>query len=302
MAGLDSILSRRPPTTWDRFLSSPLLFLANCIYKSVSLSIEAEIRNPIRIVCISDTHNTHHDQPTIPSGDVLIHAGDLTQSGSVEELDNALAWLNQQTHPNKIFIAGNHDVALASADARERIPAGLSYLENSSTEILVRGRKLHIYGSPNTPKHGSWPFQYPRVHPLLDAANDNIWSSIPPQTDILITHGPPFAHLDLDEHYGCYSLLQRIWHVRPRLHIFGHIHAGRGVQKIQWDQVQRAYEDVLAGRAKWGALLRLLWYTLMKWSAFGRTALFTELTTFANAAAIGGLRDEERLGAVIVDL
>jgi 3',5'-cyclic AMP phosphodiesterase CpdA len=56
-----------------------------------------------RIVCISDTHNTN---PAIPAGDVLIHAGDLTNSGSHSELKNAVAWLSRLPFEAKIVIAG----------------------------------------------------------------------------------------------------------------------------------------------------------------------------------------------------
>ena len=52
---------------------------------------------------------------------------------------------------HKLFIAGNHDVALTSPHTLARIPPSLTYLENSFTEITTSGRKLRIYGSPYTP-------------------------------------------------------------------------------------------------------------------------------------------------------
>ena len=58
---------------------------------------------------------------------------------------------------------------------------------------------------------------------------------IPDDTDVLVTHGPPFAILDevgrpggASEHVGCPSLARRIAEVRPALHLFGHIHEGHG--------------------------------------------------------------------------
>jgi len=56
---------------------------------------------------------------------------------------------------------------------------------------------------------------------------------IPENTDVLVTHGPPFGVLDKNYnqmHCGCKSLLQRVMQVRPKLHIFGHIHEGYGVE------------------------------------------------------------------------
>lgn len=56
-----------------------------------------------RFVCISDTHN---QTPKLPKGDVLIHAGDLTNQGSVTELQKTVAWLEKAEFEAKIVIAG----------------------------------------------------------------------------------------------------------------------------------------------------------------------------------------------------
>ncbi|KAK2467215.1 hypothetical protein APHAL10511_000764 [Amanita phalloides] len=325
---LDDIIHRQDATAWDRFISSPLIFLARWLYAAPSAtSSSTSDKLPIRLVCISDTHNTHHAQPHLPEGDILIHAGDLTQSGTDHELDDALAWLSSHPHPHKIFIAGNHDVALASPQTLARIPPGLTYLENSFIELTLRsGRQLRIYGSPYTPKHGSWPFQYPRaVRPKLTGTTTTttaaaigtlqahpeaheIWSQIPPLTDILITHGPPLAHLDADRH-GCDALLLALWRVRPKVHVFGHVHAGRGVERVQWDRAQMAYEDICAGgrTTGWGGLVKLGWYklTLRAWlwkRSLGDGGVGTTTTVLVNAAAVAGLRDDQKKGAVVVEI
>jgi hypothetical protein len=154
-----------PPTAWEHFCSSPLLFLTQKVWVWTqsqprrSPSIVSQTTIPIHVVCISDTHNTHLSQPDLPDGDILIHSGDLTQSGSLAELRAALNWLNAQPHPNKIFIAGNHDTALADPAIRKVIVElypGLVYLEDSCVELAVHGRTVRVYGSPHTPKHGSW--------------------------------------------------------------------------------------------------------------------------------------------------
>ncbi|KKY24816.1 putative ser thr protein phosphatase [Phaeomoniella chlamydospora] len=63
----------------------------------------------IRFVCISDTHNL---TPNLPSGDVLIHAGDLTNQGGLSELRKALEWIEGLDFQAKIVVAGNHDITL----------------------------------------------------------------------------------------------------------------------------------------------------------------------------------------------
>jgi Icc-related predicted phosphoesterase len=55
---------------------------------------------------------------------------------------------------------------------------------------------------------------------------------IPMDTDILITHGPPMGKLDYVRYdnlnVGCEDLLTRIQEVKPKIHVFGHIHEGYG--------------------------------------------------------------------------
>ena len=66
-------------------------------------------KDGIHVLCISDSHNV---RPQLPDGDILLHAGDLTQSGSLEELRSQIEWLDSQPHRFKVVIAGNHDLCL----------------------------------------------------------------------------------------------------------------------------------------------------------------------------------------------
>ncbi|KZW02014.1 metallophosphoesterase domain-containing protein 1 [Exidia glandulosa HHB12029] len=291
---LDALLHRQEPSAFERFTANPALFLAEKLYRlhasraSSAAQALVEPSTSVRVICISDTHSQHADLPVLPPGDLLIHAGDLTQSGTLPELRSALEWLAAQPHMYKVFIAGNHDVGLNGdcSDLLASFPE-LRYLRESSVTLNVRGRELVVYGSPMTPKHGSWPFQYPR-----EQAD---WSSIPPETDILVTHGPPAFHLDGKWQSGCRILLDRLWRVRPRLHIFGHIHAARGVEHLDWSAAQAAYERICSRRGGWWDILVLITRLL-----FLRTA--GTVTTLVNAASLGGFRDEQRRGALVVDI
>ncbi|KAJ5182638.1 hypothetical protein N7492_000254 [Penicillium capsulatum] len=288
-SGLDDLLSRPRPSLWDQFLAQPCIFLARKLYSWHQIIPAQPLSLPVSVVCISDTHNS---QPTIPDGDILIHAGDLTQSGSLAELQATLAWLRAQPHPIKIVVAGNHDLLLDTGYSESKKQAlsdkdqldwtGITYLENMETTVICpNGRHLNIYGSPYSPRHGNWAFQYPR--------SQNIWNElIPDGIDVLITHGPPRAHLDLN--LGCAHLLPQLWGVRPRLHVFGHVHEGAGTQWLRYDGLQGAYErTVLAGGGLWN-LLSTTW-------AFAR-ALFSPpveaRSLLVNASIVGGLRDNER--------
>ncbi|KAJ5994051.1 hypothetical protein N7451_009775 [Penicillium sp. IBT 35674x] len=290
MTSLHSLLNRQRPGPWQKFQSHPCNFLAQMLYNWRKPILATPLTKPIAIVCISDTDST---QPNIPERDILIHAGDLTQSGSFQELQTALSWLNTLPHPTKIVITGNHELLLDSkcddssglaASERAQLNWGhIIYLENSEITITHSdGRQIRVYGSPSSPRHGKWAFQYP--------CNQDVWaSSIPERIDILITHGPPFGHLDLLK-LGCPHLLRTLWRVRPRLHVFGHIHEGSGTDWMLFDELQEAFESTVAAR---GGLMNLLVTGVEFVKTFVRPAVEAKCL-LVNASVVGGLRDQER--------
>ncbi|KAI0676187.1 Metallo-dependent phosphatase-like protein, partial [Trametes maxima] len=240
--------------------------------------------------------------PPLPPGDILIHAGDLTNSGSESEIREALRWLSGAPHKYKLFIAGNHDTVLAHRVKRESILAAypdLIYLEDSSTTLTVNGRAVTAYGSPYTPRHGSGVFQYPRGEKSSGSLGRQ-WD-IPLSTDILITHGPPRYHLD-PRGYGCAELGARLWDLRPRLHVFGHIHAGRGVSRMSYQPSQRKYENVCAGKAGWAAVIQVLFAVICAGLGQRTPRRPWKDTVLVNAASIGGVKDDLVRGAIVVDL
>lgn len=178
----------------------------------------------MKIVCLADNHLNM--RLAIPPGDLLIHAGDFLHHGTFEETLEAAAWFKSLPHRWKVFIGGNHDGAFQKD--REFIEAafagpGVTYLQDEA--VTIEG--LRLYGSP---WHPWWPgcgaFWLQRGLPLKEK-----WDQIPEGLDILITHGPPAGIMDVTEgeHVGCEDLLQVVQRVKPRVHLFGHIHPGRGV-------------------------------------------------------------------------
>ncbi len=183
----------------------------------------------MKLVCISDTHMSHRGF-SLPPGDVLIHAGDATSTGTPDEVERFLRWFAAQPHPHKILIAGNHDWLYQRDSERAasllgQFP-GITYLQDSGTEI----QGVRFWGSPWQPWFMEWAFNLPRNGTRLREA----WNKIPLGTDVLITHGPPFGVMDQvhgGEHLGCEELKIRLASVRPKVHIFGHIHDGFGVAR-----------------------------------------------------------------------
>lgn len=180
----------------------------------------------MRIVCLSDTHN-RTDGLVVPEGDLLLHAGDLTGQGSEEEVARAARWLARLPHPAKVVVAGNHDFLFQRDPAKARailarVP-GLTYLED--TGAVVAG--LSIHGSPWQPWFYDWAFNLERDGEELA----RVWAQVPAGVDVLLTHSPPNGILDrtLDGRaVGCERLAAALERIRPRLHVFGHIHEAAG--------------------------------------------------------------------------
>jgi predicted phosphodiesterase len=185
----------------------------------------------MKLVLISDTHNFHREL-FIPDGDVIIHAGDWTTRGDFDECRDFIGWFCSLPHRVKIFIGGNHEVGWErNLWYRDLKPDDAIYLENTS--VTIEGFK--IYGSPYTPAFGAWAFMY-----HTDEQAEGLWSMIPDDTDILVTHGPVYKCLDWspyviigrdNQNVGCPVLRKHVDRVKPKLHVAGHIHEGYGELK-----------------------------------------------------------------------
>jgi len=179
----------------------------------------------LRLVIISDTHGFHGFP--VPPGDVLIHAGDGCARGTLAEAQAWASFLRGLPHRHKIVIAGNHDRVFESDFAEaKRAFAGLDFLHDTGCER----EGVQFWGAPWQPWFLSWAFNLPRG-PELAAK----WALIPDATDVLVTHGPPMGILDetyAGEPVGCEDLRRAVSRVRPRVHVFGHIHEGYGTERI----------------------------------------------------------------------
>ena len=195
-----------------------------------------------RIVCISDTHDRLAEM-TVPDGDVLVHAGDFSGRGKVEQVRRFAEEIHALPHEHKVVIAGNHDFLFEEEPELARELLGpLHYLRDSGVEIAG----LRFWGSPWQPAFFNWAFNLPRGPALAER-----WALIPDDTDVLITHGPPKGVLDRvhDGHrVGCADLSRALQRVRPRLHVFGHIHEAYGEEEIEGTHYVNASSCDLAYR------------------------------------------------------
>lgn len=214
----------------------------------------------VRITHISDTHNKHKQlNGKLSGGDLLIHSGDFTSIGREHEVEGFIKWFSQQPYKHKVFIAGNHDLTFESeillknksewfdkksysnlnpANGKPQwlevllneLPDGVTYLENSDIEI----DGIKIWGSPFSPSFGyGWAFNAERGYDI-----NSIWSKIPTDTDIVITHSPIYGYCDraqnTGQNVGCADLYHKLKEVKPHLHFSGHIHEAYGYKQTDW--------------------------------------------------------------------
>lgn len=178
----------------------------------------------MKITFISDTHGFHDDLDKL-KGDMIIHAGDISKQGSKNEIVEFLEWFDSLKFSHKIFVAGNHDFFFEEAiefEIQAIIPENIVYLNDSGTVI----NDINIWGSPVQPWFHDWAFNKKRGEDIKKH-----WDLIPNSTDILITHGPPFEILDqtiYNSNVGCEDLLNKVMTVKPKIHVFGHIHEDYG--------------------------------------------------------------------------
>jgi len=201
--------------------------------------------NSIRFVCISDTHGQHRELTRrLPPGDVLLHGGDFSMAGELDEVLDFGAWVKELQYERKIFISGNHDLCMDrtyeghhsknKTDGKEVRHAFKSVVADDDSVVYLEDgefvhRGIRIYGTPWQPDFGFWAFNLPRGEPLAEK-----WSAVPHGTDILIVHGPPLgrgdACLPSNKRMGCSDLLRAIQEdIRPSFVVCGHIHEAAGV-------------------------------------------------------------------------
>ena len=178
----------------------------------------------MKIAAFSDSH-WKLDKLVVPDADVVVCAGDWSVSnGSMSDLLKFGLFVKNLKAKHKLIIAGNHDwIAEQSPDMTKQVieEAGGTYLCDSGVTI----DNINFWGSPWSPEFMRWAFMKP------DYELSRVYGKIPNNTDVLITHSPPYGTLDRLPDYqnvGSQALEERIKSLKPAVHIFGHIHCGYG--------------------------------------------------------------------------
>eukprot|EP01080_Neovahlkampfia_damariscottae_P003134 gene3134-5450_t len=189
----------------------------------VKINFEKKTTKKVRIVCISDTHEKMGElmeTTEIPNGDIFIHCGDFSNGGGEDVIKEFNEQLGKLPHKHKLVICGNHDSY--HHQTKEEIQKQLTnctYIQNESVII----ENIKFYGSPT--------MTVGRIMAFRAKGNAlKIWNQIPLDTDILVTHVPPFGILDQNE--GCKVLKEVVEKIKPKVHCFGHVHGRNGYVTI----------------------------------------------------------------------
>jgi predicted phosphodiesterase len=225
---------------------------------TISIADDAEMKETeasrarVRLICISDTHNRHEMLTKYLSdiyeseADILVHCGDMTDSGSDRELQRVNKWFGKLPYKHIIVTAGNMDgIGLdrdgnkyrgsyyyddrdAITDAR-KIFTNAVYLQHEAYHL--KEYNLRFFASPYSMRFVGG-FQVNN-----DQQAEKLWSAIPENTDILVCHGPPANILDLTsrgKHTGDQVLAKHVIHrVKPKVMCFGHMHSSFGHQQFK---------------------------------------------------------------------
>lgn len=183
----------------------------------------------MKICAISDLHGHQID---IPKCDVLAIAGDISGvfKGNAFWFENYFIdyYLEKQKKNfKKCFITfGNHDDQIDIS--KIKLPEHVEVLNGKSSKY----KGVTFFGSPYC------KYSPKIIESTLDLNEDQLkdkFNNITLETDVLITHMPPYGFGDTVKyqsyHLGSSSLLDRIRIVKPKIHLFGHIHTGKKYEK-----------------------------------------------------------------------
>lgn len=194
----------------------------------------------MKICVTSDTHGRDFEaQPA----DMFVHCGDMTAGGTLGETALLASWLSVSPYKHIILCPGNHDWCFQDdmEEARSLFDERVSILTNES--VIIEG--LTFYCNSYTPPFFDWAFMAEE-----DRLADMYRKSMPQEIDLLITHGPPRGILDpgyKEPHVGSTALRDAILNRKVRHHVFGHLHAAGGQERVlHGDDEDTVFHNVAA--------------------------------------------------------
>lgn len=181
---------------------------------------------------ISDTHNHHSNKWEIQPCDVLIHCGDFSFQGNFSEVQQFVKDFKKAKKDSgakyAIIVPGNHEKGVQANEQFFR-----EYCEQNDIIVLIHEEivldGVRFFGTPWQPYFCNWAYNVENEQDL-----DRYYSEIPDDTQVLITHCPPYKILDYSPmcgNVGSKELQNRVMQLKKlKFHFFGHIHYSQGFQ------------------------------------------------------------------------
>lgn len=150
----------------------------------------------------------------------------MTHCRTARDISDFNSFLGRLPHQHKIVVGGNHDHRLARDPKKAKAQfTEAIYLVDEC--VVISG--ITIYGAPWQPifnDRACDAFALPRGKALKEK-----WDMIPPGVDVLVTHTPPSGILDQNGpvSHGCSDLAAAVLALKPKYHVFGHIHSHHGM-------------------------------------------------------------------------
>jgi Icc-related predicted phosphoesterase len=225
------------------------------------------------IAALSDLHGHKHQQlPPIPPADVLLIPGDICASYGVDDPDrrvwqNAvwqrkwmverfIPWVDTLPVERVIVTWGNHDFIGERPGKTPRY--GKVHPPTHPKLVILQDSGhtfggLKFWGSPWALNCGPWVFTG------TEEKLREKYALIPSDTDVLLSHGPPFGFGDgvpLKPHepfypglqqVGSHALMDRVREIKPQILLCGHIHEARG----EWEEDGIIYANVSHMNSGW---------------------------------------------------